>query len=65
MSFSIEVDLKVCEGHGLCSQAAPEVYEVDDEGYVQLLPGALAEANRAKAERGALVCPVAALHVAD
>lgn len=52
-----------CEGHGLCQQAAPEVYELDDEGLVRLLHDEIAPSMEAKAEAGARVCPVAALSV--
>ncbi len=59
----INVNLNACEGHGLCQQAAPEVYELDDEGYVRLLPEDLDDRLAAAAEIGARVCPVAALTV--
>lgn len=57
----IIVNLSACEGHGLCQQAAPEVYELDDEGYVRLRHDEIDEALAASAEAGARVCPVAAL----
>jgi ferredoxin len=59
----ISVDVKRCEGHGMCEQMAPDIFELDDEGNLinhyegQDLDGALAEA----AERAAGSCPVAAL----
>lgn len=63
--MKIHVDSAACEGHGLCAQVAPEVYEIDDEGYVQMrvsdIPPTLAEA----AASGARVCPVAALKVVE
>lgn len=59
----VKVNLAACEGHGLCQQAAPEVYELDDEGYVHLRNDEIDEALRAAAETGARVCPVAALSV--
>jgi ferredoxin len=54
-----------CEGHGLCADVAPDVYELDDDAVVvvvaryQTVP---AELER-KAEAGARLCPVAALRV--
>ncbi|MDQ6934340.1 MAG: ferredoxin [Actinomycetota bacterium] len=59
----IEVHREVCEGHGLCEQTAPTVYEVDEEGYVRLLQEDLPPELEATAEAGARVCPVAALTV--
>lgn len=62
----IDIDLPKCEGHGLCEQVAPQVFGLDDEGYVYLkveqpIPAELEEAAAA----GARVCPVAALRVAQ
>ena len=59
----IAVNESACEGHGLCAQAAPEVYEVDDEGVVQLLTSEPTGALLDAAEAGARVCPVAAITV--
>ncbi|MBL5972253.1 MAG: ferredoxin [Candidatus Leucobacter sulfamidivorax] len=60
----MDINLPACEGHGLCEQLAPQVYALDDEGYVQLrveqpIPEDLEDAAAA----GARVCPVAALRV--
>jgi ferredoxin len=58
-------DYDRCEGHGLCGEQAPDVFDLDDEGNLvhrfdgQDVPEEYAEA----AERGASVCPVAALRV--
>lgn len=59
----VTVNLAACEGHGLCQQAAPEVYELDEEGIVRLRHSEIEESLQAKAEAGARVCPVAALSV--
>ncbi|QDZ16604.1 ferredoxin [Humibacter ginsenosidimutans] len=62
--MQIDINLSKCEGHGLCEQLAPQVFGLDDEGYVflkvdQPIPAELEEAAAA----GARVCPVAALRV--
>ena len=61
--MDITADLEVCEGHGLCAQTAPDVYALDDEGYVQLLHEHPDPSLEASARAGARVCPVAALTV--
>jgi ferredoxin len=33
MSFHLELDRDTCAGHGLCSAVAPDLIEIDDEGY--------------------------------
>jgi ferredoxin len=61
----IAVDYERCEGHGLCEDQAPDVFELDDEGDLiyrfegQDVSGELA----VSAARGAAACPVAALRV--
>ena len=59
----IKAEYERCEGHGLCEQIAPQVYRVNDDGEVELLVDDVPDDLRAKAEAGARVCPVAALHI--
>lgn len=59
----INVNLAACEGHGLCAQVAPDVYEVDDTGYVRPLLAEISPETEAAAAAGARVCPVAALKI--
>lgn len=59
----VDINLPACEGHGLCAQVAPDVYELDDEGYVRLLQDPVPETAAAAAAAGARVCPVTALSV--
>lgn len=59
----ISIDVKRCEGHGMCEQFAPEIFELDGDGNLinhfegRDLDATLAEA----ADRAAGSCPVAAL----
>jgi ferredoxin len=57
----IEADLTLCQGHAQCEEAAPEVFEVDDEGYVRVLAADPPEPLRDKVEQAIRRCPVAAL----
>lgn len=63
IGMRINVNEAACEGHGLCEQVAPEVYELDEDGVVRLREPEIASELEAKAEAGARVCPVAALTV--
>lgn len=60
----IDIDMGACEGHGLCAQVAPQVYALDEEGYVHLVVDEITPELEAAAAAGARVCPVAALKVA-
>ena len=59
----IAADRVRCEGHGLCVDTAPEVYDLDDDAVVVLRHEVVPKALERKAEGGARVCPVAALRV--
>lgn len=57
----IQVDEHRCEGHGMCEEAAPELFVLDDEGMVQVARLDIGEDRRRAAEAGVRACPVAAL----
>lgn len=60
----IEVDRNKCEGHGLCEQLGPLVYQLDDEGELVLLHEKSVPVElQDQAQSGARSCPVAALTV--
>lgn len=59
----VEVDPTICEGHGQCQAVAPEVYELDDDGYCLIPNSEIAPDLEAQAEQGALACPVRAITV--
>ena len=61
----IAVDDDRCEGHGLCEHAAPKVFTLDDEGFLQhhYLDKDIPAEFEQGAEAAVLACPVAALRV--
>jgi len=61
--MQVDVNLAACEGHGLCAQVSPGIYEVDDEGYVRMRVYEITPDLEPAAAAGARVCPVAALTV--
>ena len=63
--MKIFLDQNRCEGHGLCEQAAPEVYRLDDDGELDVLQDEVRGQLAAAAQAGARVCPVAALSVQE
>ncbi|WP_018240536.1 ferredoxin [Ensifer sp. BR816] len=52
-----------CQGHARCWALAPDVFKLDDEGYI--LPGdvEVAERDELLASRGARSCPERALEI--
>jgi ferredoxin len=63
--MKLAVDLRRCEGHGLCAQAAPDLFQINDDGdMVVLIDGELVPADQETAAADAArVCPVGALSV--
>jgi len=60
--MKISVDRDRCEGHGLCAEQAPAVFDLDDDAQVvYLFDGAVPEDQVAAARAGITSCPVAAL----
>ncbi|MFE3259784.1 ferredoxin [Nocardia sp. NPDC059091] len=58
------VDLDLCQGHAVCQDEAPELFQVPKQGQVRILradPGADLEAARAAVR----YCPTQALSLVD
>lgn len=58
--MQISVDLDLCQSHGQCVFAAPEVFAFDDEDFLLYEPTP-DDALRAGVERAATVCPARAI----
>lgn len=62
--MKIVIDRDRCEGHGQCLAAAPDVFDLDDDGIAVLRTSEpIAENLAGQATAAAAVCPVAALNV--
>ena len=64
--MEVIVEASRCELHGECVIAAPEVFEIeDDNDIVTVIDPAPGEHLRSKVEDAVLMCPVAAISLAD
>jgi ferredoxin len=61
----VVVDRDVCQNHGQCVFAAPQVFELDEEGELVVLQEEVEESLRDAVEEAADVCPVQAITVED
>jgi ferredoxin len=59
----IIVDLSLCDLHGLCVEAAPEVFEISDDGALLVLNQTPQEGLRAKVDRAVRECPTGAITI--
>jgi len=63
--MKVGVDLSSCDLHGLCVEAAPEVFEIGDDGALHLLNEAPPDDLRAKVDKAVRECPTGAIWVTD
>jgi ferredoxin len=63
--MKIVVDRDTCQGHGRCAVYAPEVYELDDEGYCAITDLLVPADQEDAAASGADACPENAIEVID
>jgi ferredoxin len=61
----LKADFEACQGYANCVDAAPDVYDIDDDGVVVLLKDDIPDADRPRVEEAARSCPVNALTVEE
>jgi ferredoxin len=61
--MKVKADFDLCESNAVCVGIAPDVFEVDDDDYLQILDDEVTDANRARIEQAVASCPKAALSV--
>ena len=57
----VVVDRELCQDHGQCVFAAPQVFELDEEGKLVVLQDEVDESLRPNVEEAADVCPTQAI----
>lgn len=50
-----------CQGHSLCAMEAPDVFDIGDDGLVEVLVDDVPDDQRAAVRSAILLCPVQAL----
>jgi ferredoxin len=63
--MKIVVDRDLCESNGLCVDACPEVFYIDNADRLVILLEEPDETLRAKVELAVRVCPRQALHIEE
>jgi len=61
----IVVDFDLCQSHALCTEAAPELFEIRDDGFLYVLNETPGKELRAKAEKAVVECPTGAITLKD
>jgi ferredoxin len=64
--MKVQVDSTKCDAYGLCAEAAPQVFELDDFGYAAVRNGGVVpDEDRAAVEEAIRACPVQAIRVLE
>ena len=65
MSFRVEVDRVLCQGHGVCESEAPAVFSVSKKGELTVLQPAPPDGERTAVEAAVRYCPTHALSILE
>lgn len=63
--MKIQVDYDLCQGHAVCMGEAPEVFRVDDQGYLTVLIEQPPAHLRAQVEAAQKFCPTQAIEIVE
>ena len=55
--MKIRIDQAGCVGHARCAAVAPDIYPLDDDGYIAVAEIEVKPGQEALARRGARACP--------
>lgn len=58
-------DFDLCESNGMCEAFAPDVFEIDDDDYLQIEDPTVIDENRGRVEQAVAGCPKAALRIEE
>ncbi|MCB9683381.1 MAG: ferredoxin [Alphaproteobacteria bacterium] len=61
----VVVDWDLCQGHGMCEDEAPEVFQLNDDGDMELLQEHPPERLRAAVQSACTFCPQRALSIEE
>jgi ferredoxin len=59
----IKVDFDLCESNAMCEALAPDVFELDDDDYLQLNTDEVTAENEQRVRQAAAACPRAAISI--
>ncbi|MFB0874019.1 MULTISPECIES: ferredoxin [unclassified Sphingobium] len=54
-----------CTGHARCAAVAPQIYKLDDDGYIAMQETQVDAVDQALAQRGARACPERAIEIIE
>jgi ferredoxin len=61
----LKVDFDLCESNALCTGFAPDVFEIDDDDYLQVNTYDVTPENEARVRQAVSACPKSALSIEE
>ena len=59
--MKIKVDFDLCESNAMCEALAPDVFELDDDDFLQLNTDEVTSENEQRVRQAVAACPRAAI----
>jgi len=63
--MKVKVDFDLCESNALCESLAPDVFELDDDDFLQLRKEEIGSADEDAVRRAVAACPRAAISLVE
>lgn len=63
--MKIKVDFDLCESNALCEALAPDVFELDDDDFLQLKTDQVTPENEERVRQAVAACPRAAISIVE
>jgi ferredoxin len=63
--MKVKVDFDLCESNALCEAIAPDVFQLDDDDFLEVLDDQVTDENRDRVERAVASCPRAAISIVE
>jgi ferredoxin len=63
--MKVKVDFDLCESNALCEAIAPDVFQLDDDDFLEVLDDEVSDENRDRIERAVASCPRAAIYIVE
>jgi len=63
--MKIRVDFDLCESNAMCEALAPDVFELDDDDFLQLNTDEVTPENEQRVRQAVAACPRAAISLVE
>jgi ferredoxin len=63
--MKIKVDFDLCESNAMCEALAPDVFELDDDDFLQLKTDQVTPENEERVRQAVAACPRAAISLVE